>query len=363
MREMASDTPVAGPKIIIRDRLTHAMRASHVLALVLVFAALTLAALGAASGDTFYLRLATEAMIFAGLSLSVDLLLGYSGALSLGQALYFGIGAYTSALVLMKVPSFWLAMLAAGVVTLFCATIGGLIANRVRGVYFALITFGMAQVIAKVVYNTRELGASDGMIGIPVIDIGLGPFYVSAGSPVGFFLIVFAFIMGLYALTAYLLDTPFGRVVIALKANEKRVPFLGYSVWGARMATYLAAGLIAGLSGALYPMLRGFVSPELMFFNTSGNAVISVILGGVGTLIGAIYGSVLLVIVKSLVGSLTEHHLIIIGALFMACVLFMPKGIIGFIRPRIERLLGYAITPEPPPISPRTGNPKHEGGV
>jgi len=323
----------------MRDRLTLSMRASHLLALAFVAAALALAGIGAATGDTFYLRLGTEALIFAGLALSVDLLLGYSGALSLGQALYFGIGAYVSALTLMKVPSFWLAMGAAFLVTLAAATIGGLIANRVRGVYFALITFGLAQVVAKVVYNTRELGASDGMIGIPVIEIGIGPFSVSAASPVGFFLVVLAIIMGLYALTAYLLDTPFGRVLTALKANEKRVPFLGYSAWRARMAAYVFAGVIAGLSGALYPMLRGFVSPELMFFATSGNAVISVILGGVGTLIGAIYGSVLLVVLKSIIGSWTEHHLIVIGLLFMACVMFLPKGLAGFIRPRIERLL------------------------
>ena len=323
----------------MRDRLTNSMRASHVLALVFVAGALALAVMGAATGDTFYLRLGTEALIFAGLALSVDLLLGYSGALSLGQALYFGIGAYVSALTLMKLPSFWLAMAAAFLATLIASVIGGLIANRVRGVYFALITFGLAQVMAKVVYNTRELGASDGMIGIPVIEIGLGPFTVSAGSPVGFFLIVLAIIMALYALAAYLLDTPFGRVLTALKANEKRVPFLGYSVWRARMAAYVLAGVIAGLSGALYPMLRGFVSPELMFFATSGNAVISVVLGGVGTLIGAIYGSVLLVILKSIIGSWTEHHLIVIGLLFMLCVMFLPKGLVGVVRPAIETSL------------------------
>lgn len=323
----------------MHDRLTQSMRASHWLALLLVLAALGLAAIGATTGDTFYLRLGTEALIFAGLALSVDLLLGYSGALSLGQALYFGIGAYVSALTLMRVPSFWLAMGAALLASLMAAVIGGLIANRVRGVYFALITFGLAQVMAKVVYNTRELGASDGMIGIPVIEIGLGPVSVSAGSPVGFFLIVLAIIMGLYALTAYLLDTPFGRVLTALKANERRVPFLGYSVWRARMAAYVLAGAIAGLSGALYPMLRGFVSPELMFFATSGNAVISVVLGGVGTLIGAIYGSVLLIILKSIIGSWTEHHLIVIGLLFMLCVMFLPKGLVGVVRPRIEASL------------------------
>lgn len=328
------------------DRLALSMRASHVLAVVFFVGSLVLAAAGAALDDSFYLRLGTEALIFAGLALSVDLLLGYSGALSLGQALYFGIGAYVSALTLIKVPSFWVAMAMAGLATVVAATIGGVIANRVRGVYFALITFGLAQVVAKVVYNTRELGASDGMIGIPIVEIQVGPFAISAGNPIGFFLVVLAIIMGLYLLSAYLLETPFGRVLTALKANESRIPFLGYSVWRARMATYVFAGLVAGLSGALYPMLRGFVSPELMSFATSGNAVISVILGGVGTLIGAIYGSVLLVILKSVIGSWTEHHLIVVGCLFMLCVLFLPRGLVGFVRPRIERRLYSSATPE-----------------
>jgi branched-chain amino acid transport system permease protein len=118
------------------------------------------------------------------------------------------------------------------------------------------------------------------------------------------------------------------------------------------MAAYVLAGLIAGLSGALYPMLRGFVSPELMFFATSGNAVISVILGGVGTLIGAIYGSVLLVVLKSIIGSWTEHHLIVIGALFMACVMFLPKGLVGFVRPAIEAWLARRPQAVPVPAEP-----------
>jgi branched-chain amino acid transport system permease protein len=321
----------------MRDQQSLAMRASHFLLLVFVVGAFVLATYGAVTGDTFYLRLGTEALIFAGLALSVDLLLGYTGVLSLGQALYFGIGAYVSALVLLQRPSFWLAMLAAGVASLIAAIVGGLIANRVRGVYFTLITLGLAQVIAKIVYNTRELGASDGIIGIPVVDIGIGPLSISAANPVGFFLIVFAVIGILYGTLAYLLETPFGRVLIALKTNERRVRFLGYSAWRARMAAYVVAGVVAGLSGALYPMLRGFVSPELMFFSVSGNAVISVLLGGVGTLVGALYGSVLLVIIRSIIGSWTEHHLIIIGAMFMCSVLFLPRGLVGIVQPWILR--------------------------
>src|SRR5205823_4560358 len=167
----------------------------------------------------------TEALIFAGLVLSVDILLGYTGLLSLGQALYFGFGAYLSALGLMVVPAFWAAFGAALVGGLAVGFAGGLIANRVPGVYFALITFGLAQVVAKVVYRSRSLGASDGLIGVPVIDITLGFGSLSSASPAGFLLFVLAVTVALYAAAAYLLATPFGRLLVALRANERRVPF------------------------------------------------------------------------------------------------------------------------------------------
>jgi branched-chain amino acid transport system permease protein len=323
----------------MRDALSNSMRASHVLALVLVAFGLAFAIFGALTNDTFYLRLATEALIFAGLAMAVDILLGYTGLLSLGQALFFGLGAYVSAVTLMAVPSFWAAFGAALATGLLTGLVGGIIANRVRGVYFALITFGMAQVIAKVIYNTRSLGASDGLIGVPVVQINLGLLTVPSDQPAAFFVFTMAYIGLLYLLAAYILDTPFGRLLIALKANERRVPFLGYHATSARLAAYVLAATVASLSGALYPMLRGFVSPELLFFSTSGNAVITVITGGAGTLVGAIYGSVLLTVLKSYVGSWTEHHLIVIGVLFMVVVIFLPNGLMGVVRPRIQAML------------------------
>ena len=327
------------------DAITRSMRASHVLVAVLVAGSLAFAGLGIAINDTFYLRLATEALIFAGLALSVDILLGYTGLLSLGQALFFGLGAYLSATVLMVVPSFWVAMGATAVASALAGLVGGVIVQRVRGVYFALITFGMAQVAAKIVYNTRALGASDGLIGVPVININLGVVSLSSASPAGFFLFVLALIVVFYAFAAYLLDTPFGRLLIALRANESRIPFLGYRTSSARLAAYVIAAMIAALSGALYPMLRGFVSPELLFFATSGNAVITVVTGGAGTLVGALYGGLLLTVLKSVVGSYTEHHLIVIGLLFMGAVVFLPKGLMGIVRPTVERLLTRGRTP------------------
>jgi branched-chain amino acid transport system permease protein len=321
------------------DALTAAMRASHALMALLVLAALAFAVAASALGDTFYLRLATEALIFAGLALSVDILLGYKGLLSLGQALYFGLGAYLSALILIAIPSFWVALAAALAAGLAAGLLGGIIALRVRGVYFALITFGMAQVIAKIVYNTRTLGASDGLLGVPVIDINLLLTSVSSGSATGFFVVVLCIVTALYAFCAYILDTPFGRLLIALRANDRRVPFLGYHTMPLRLSAYVLAAVVATMSGALYPMLRGFVSPELLFFSTSGTAVITVVLGGVGTLVGALYGGVLLTLFKSLIGTFTEHHLIVIGLLFMGAVIFLPRGLIGMVRPALASRL------------------------
>ena len=321
------------------DRLSLSMRASHLMVALLVLVAIVFAFAAWSTGDRFYLRLATEALIFAGLALSVDILLGYTGLLPLGQALFFGMGAYVSTVVLREVPSFWAAIGATFAATMVVGLAGGLIASRARGVYFALISFGLAQVVSKVVYNIRELGASDGLRGVPVLDIHLGLFTISANAPLQFFLFTLAFILVLYAVAAYLLDTPFGRVLIAMKANEKRVPFLGYSIFKARLAAYVLAAQVAALSGALYPMLRGFVSPELMYFAVSGNAIIGVVLGGVGTLAGALYGSILVTMMRSIIGSWTEHHLIVIGIVFMLVVIFLPRGLMGFIRPRVQRLL------------------------
>lgn len=326
MREMTVEPLALSPSVIGR-LLRHPIRS---LAWLFFGLALLFAVVAGIQGDVFFFRLATEALIFGGLALSVDLLLGRTGLLPLGQALFFGFGAYVSALVLKQgLPSFWLAMAVVLVSTTLVGLVAGMIAIRAKGVYFALISFGLAQVVSKVVFNTRELGASDGIIGVPVPQISFGFFTVDAASPGGFFLLVLCFSAALYAVLAYLMETPFGRQLAAVRANEHRVPFLGFDPWRYKLAAFVLAANVAGLSGAFYPMLRGFVSPELMFFQVSGNAVINVIVGGTGTLIGAFYGSAVLTVLRSVVGSFTAHHQIVIGVIFMVSVIFFPKGLIG----------------------------------
>jgi branched-chain amino acid transport system permease protein len=330
--------PEPGSTELVAQREASSRRALTLLATAFFGIALLFAAAAWIYGDTFYLRLGTEALTYACLALSVDILLGYTGLLSLGQALYFGLGAYVSALVLKEVaPSMALAVAASLGAATVTGAIGGYIAIRARGVYFALITFGLAQIVAKAVYNTRSVGASDGIVGIPIVNIEFGVFTVSAGDPAGFFLFLLAITIALYAGCAYLMETPFGRLLIAIRVNEARVPFLGFTPRRYKLAAYVLAANVAALGGAFYPMLRGFVSPELLFFAVSGNAVIGAIVGGMGTLIGPILGAVGLTALRSLVSTITEHHLIIIGVIFMLSVILLPSGVVGFIRARSAR--------------------------
>ena len=327
----ASAAPAARPAA----RSRHAV---HVLALLFFGFALVFAAVAAWLGDVFFFRLATEALIFGGLALSVDLLLGRTGLLPLGQALFFGFGAYVSALVLKQgTASFWLALAVVLATSTLAGLAAGMIAIRAKGVYFALISFGLAQVVSKVVFNTRELGASDGIIGVPVPQISLGLVMVDAAHAPSFFLLVLACMAALYAGLAWLMDTPFGRQLAAIRTNESRVPFLGFDPWRYKLAAFVLAANVAAISGAFYPMLRGFVSPELMFFQVSGNAIINVIVGGSGTLIGPLYGAAILTVLRSVVGSFTAHHQIVIGILFVVSVIFFPKGLVGYLVPLIER--------------------------
>lgn len=307
------------------------------MAVVFFVAALAFGLIGGILGEVFFLRLGTEAMMLAGLALSVDLLLGYTGLLSLGQAMYFGLGAYVSAVLLKDYGAgFWGALGGSLLLATPLGLVAGFAAIRSRGVYFILITFGFAAVASKLIYNTRGLGGSDGMVGVPLITVGLGPFEADLSDPMSIFLVALAFIAVVYLVLAYLTNTPFGRTLVAIRYNESRVRFLGFDPWRYKLAAYVIAANIAALSGALYPMLRGFVSPELLYFEMSVNSVIMVILGGVGTLIGPMFGSVILVALQTVVGSWTEHHHLVVGVLFMLAVIFMPAGLAGYLRRRAE---------------------------
>lgn len=320
----ASRTSIA----IIRDSWTllPRLRTFQLVALVL-FAS---AALLPLFGSTFHMRLAIEALLLGMLALGVDILLGYAGLLSLGHAAFFGLGAYMSALFLLHVSeSVWLAFAAviAGV-TVFAAAIGAIVV-RLHGVYFALVTLAVAEVLRKIVFNTRGLGGSDGIMGIPTPDLSLIVTEIPLSNNVAFFYVVLAIVAATCLLVNRLLSTPVGSVLAGIRTNEGRLAYLGYNTFWYKWLAFILSAQVTAAGGFFYPILRGFASPELFGFETSTKAVIMALMGGLGTIIGPVFGSGLLTGLEMAISAFTSHHLIILGIFFVLFVLYRPQGIFG----------------------------------
>jgi branched-chain amino acid transport system permease protein len=293
-------------------------------------------------GGSFFTRLAIEALLLACVALSVDILLGYAGLLSLGQAAYFGLAAYIAALMYLHVTSsFWLVLLTV------CASVGlfsfilGAVAIRAKGVYFALITFGAAEILSKVTHNARAIGGSDGLIGIPIPTIALFPgFEIGLTNNLVFYYVVLGVICLIYVGTRRILNSGFGSVLRAIRDNADRVPYLGYNPFWYKLAAYVLAAEIAAFGGLIYPMLRGFVAPHLFGFEVSTKAVVMSLVGGVGTLIGPLMGSVIITFFESMIGSYTERHLLVLGVIFIVFVMFLPDGLCGLVQRTFRRKAG-----------------------
>jgi branched-chain amino acid transport system permease protein len=285
-------------------------------------------------GGSFFTRLGIEALLLGTVALSVDILLGFAGLLSLGQAAYFGLGAYVSALLYLHVTqSFWLVWLAVVASVAIFSLLLGAVAIRAKGVYFALITFGAAEILSKIAHNTRAIGGSDGLIGIPVPQIPLLPgVAINLNNNFAFYYFVLAVLVLTYLATRRVLATPFGSVLHAIRDNADRVPYLGYNPFWYKLLAYLMAAQIAAFGGLIYPLLRGFVAPHLFGFELSTKAVVVSLVGGIGTLLGPLVGSVIITFLESVIGSYSERHLFVLGAIFIIFVLFLPDGFLGLAR-------------------------------
>jgi branched-chain amino acid transport system permease protein len=285
-------------------------------------------------GGAFFTRLGIEALLLGTVALSVDILLCYAGLLSLGQAAYFGLSAYVSALLYLHVTqSFWVVWIAViAVVGIFSVALGA-VAIRAKGVYFALITFGAAEILSKIAHNTRAIGGSDGLIGIPVPRIPLLPgVSLDLSSNLVFYYFVLATLVLIYLGTRRVLGTPFGSVLRAIRDNADRVPYLGYHPFWYKLFAYVLAAQIAAFGGLIYPLLRGFVAPHLFGFEVSTKAVVVSLVGGIGTLLGPLVGSVIITFLESVIGSYTDRHLFVLGTIFVVFVMFLPDGLLGLAR-------------------------------
>jgi branched-chain amino acid transport system permease protein len=247
--------------------------------------------------------------------------------------MYFGLSAYLTALCYLHVTqSFWLVAAIVALTVAAVAAVLGAVAIRAKGVYFALITFGAAEIAGKIVHNTRAIGGSDGLIGIPVPSIALPGFDITLRDNLTFYYVVLLAISLVFLGVTRILATPFGSVLAAIRDNANRVPYLGYNPFWYKFIAYLLAAEVAAVGGLFYPLLRGFVGPDLFGFEVSTQSVVMALVGGVGTLIGPLVGGVVITFLQSVLGSFTERHLLLLGVIFILFVRFLPGGLFGLLR-------------------------------
>jgi branched-chain amino acid transport system permease protein len=280
----------------------------------------------------YQLSILTDVLIFGLFALSLDLIMGYTGMVSFGHAAYFGLGAYGSALSLLgfgvPIP---VALLAGALLAGVVAVPVGWFSTRATGIYFAMLTLAFAQLLYTVAYKWRDLtGGSDGIAGVPKTALFWhGP---SLASPRAFYFVVAAAVVLSLAACRGLVASPFGRALQAIRENERRFVALGRDPRPFKLVIFVIAALFAGLAGALFAPFRGFASPEVMFWVLSGQGLMMVITGGIGTLIGPIVGAGVFILVQEILSSYTEHWMIFTGAIFVLMVIFLPGGLVGTAR-------------------------------
>jgi branched-chain amino acid transport system permease protein len=270
---------------------------------------------------------------------SVNILLGYTGLLAFGNAAFFGVGAYTSALfALHVVPNLLVAVVVGSLAGMLSAMLVGPFLVRRRGIYFSLLTLAFGEVYYFIAYRWNDMtGGEDGLS-------AQRPPLVAAKSldDAQFYFLVLAIFALFMVVLWYVLRSPFGLTLRAIGQNELRARYLGADT---NRFVYLAltlSGLFAGTAGALYSMSINFAYPLLMDWHQSGDFVMMVVLGGSGTLWGPLLGATIYALGANVLSTATEAWQIVIGALFVACVLLFPKGLLG-LGPRIGRPLPRAL--------------------
>lgn len=298
---------------------------------ILLFGLLALAPLAVSLGmPSGWLALLTRALIFAIAALSLDLILGVGGLVSFGHAAFLGIGAYVTGIMITEGQAEALVILPVvlGICALFGAVTGA-ICLRTRGVTFIMITLAFGQMIYFLAQALSAYGGDDGLTLYEKSTVaGLDLF----STRTGFFYCVLAALAGCYVLVRILVASRFGRILRASRENPVRVSVTGFDVTRIRLVAYVISGMIAGIAGFFLANHTDFVSPAFMSWQRSGELIFMAVLGGVGSLHGAIIGAIAYLIAEDALSHLTEHWRVIFGPMIVLFVLFTRGGIVGMLR-------------------------------
>ncbi len=276
-------------------------------------------------GDAYYTRTATRVLVLGLIATSLNLLVGYCGMISFGHAAFVGLGAYTTAILAYHgVASGFLAWPAAIVVSAVGALVIGAIALRTSGVYFIMITLAFAQMLYYTSVGLERYGGDDG-VRMAARNSFAGLLGLERAG-VYFYLVAAIVALVLFFLSR-LVRSRFGRVLRGVKDNERRMQSLGYNTYLYKLAAFVIAGAIAGLGGVLNANLVQLVSPSMLNWIVSGDLLVMVILGGVGTLWGPMIGAAAFILLEEVLASYTKHWMIVLGPLMLLVVLFQRGGI------------------------------------
>jgi branched-chain amino acid transport system permease protein len=287
--------------------------------------------------DAFVILLITRALILAILAMSLDILLGFTGLPSLGQAAYLGIGAYLTAILATKFNfglgwSFWVVILLGILLAAATAAFFGLFAVRASGVYFLMITLALGQCVWGLAYRWNSVTGGDNGINLP----RRPEFGIQLSSDVTYFYVVFGFFVLSLLMLYVLVKSPFGRSLEGIREREVRMRTLGYNTWLHKYLAFIIAGGFGGLAGVLWAHANGNVSPEDVVLTTSVDALLMVVLGGPGTLVGGAIGAAVVLFLREYLSTLVAWWQYVLGAVYILTILYLPDGLMG-VATRLRR--------------------------
>ncbi|MGA7804181.1 MAG: branched-chain amino acid ABC transporter permease [Bradyrhizobium sp.] len=280
---------------------------------------------------TPFTALAVNILIYGLYALGFNLVYGYLGLLSFGHAALFGAGAYLCGIAIVHFGLPWYAAIAIGIVAGFLmAALIGVLAIRTRGIYFAMVTMALSQCVYYLFYQADDwTGGENGLRGINVRTIDLFGLKLDFINPLVRYYVIAAFVIAAFFVLSRILASPFGAVIEAVRENEARARASGYDVTLTRLMTFVLSGGFCGLAGALQALHLSIVPIEILYYDTSGIVVMIALLGGMGTFFGPMIGAAVFLLLENVVSVWTVHWQLVVGSVFMICVLFFPRGIWG----------------------------------
>jgi len=287
-----------------------------------------------------YKSLTPEILIYALGAVAFNILLGYTGMLSFGQGALFGAGAYMTGLVLIHLQIHpLLALLCGCLIGAATAFIIGFFSIRQVGIYFVMLTLAFNQLVYFIVYQWKGLtGGDDGLLDVPRPDFSIFPgVEIPIQTNLQFFLFVWVIFILAIIVIRRILNSSFGRVLVAIKENPERAAAIGYNIQHYKLAAFVVSGFFTGLAGGLYALFMRMVPITAVELFTSTDFIIMSLLGGLGSLYGPIAGAVIIKIASEIVSAIWARWLLVMGVTFIVCILFMPGGVWGLVTAIIEK--------------------------